>query len=165
MTTRREFLKVGGATIAAFYIDGHVRVYHGEQTKLPKHYVSREKLCSRATVDYWVNAMDGQPFFVINKAVDSGLLQVLEHEIVPKLEKRAPLQEIYDDKTCSRFAIIFDRDAQNHFASFRTKFQCIAEQIFHQLTNSLCIYFYGRKIERRSQFQINFFPLGNRSEF
>src|SRR5713101_9260809 len=25
----------------AFYIDGHVRVYHGELTKLPRHYVPR----------------------------------------------------------------------------------------------------------------------------
>ena len=46
------------------YVDGHVRVYHGEQTKLPKHYVSRQRLCLRAAVEYWVNAMDGQPFFV-----------------------------------------------------------------------------------------------------
>lgn len=58
------------------YVDGHVRVYHGEQTKLPRHYVSRERLCLRATTDYWVNAFDGQPFFVINKAVDPGLLNV-----------------------------------------------------------------------------------------
>ena len=44
----------------AFYIDGHVRVYHGELTKLPRHYVPRERLYLRATVDYWVNALDGQ---------------------------------------------------------------------------------------------------------
>src|SRR5437867_8024114 len=55
-----------------FYCDGHVRVYHGEQTPLPRHYVARERLCLRATVDYWVNAMDGQPFLYINKEVDPG---------------------------------------------------------------------------------------------
>jgi len=43
------------------YIDGHVRVYHGHQTKLPKHHVARQRLCLRATTDYWVNAMEGQP--------------------------------------------------------------------------------------------------------
>ena len=48
-------------------VDGHTRVYHGSQTKLPRHYVARQKLCLRATVDFWVNAMDGQPFFVNNK--------------------------------------------------------------------------------------------------
>ncbi len=42
------------------YIDGHVRVYRGSQTPLPRHYVARQRLCLRATVDYWVNAMDGQ---------------------------------------------------------------------------------------------------------
>jgi hypothetical protein len=48
-----------------FYADGHVRVYHGKLTALPKHYVARQRLYQRATVDYWINAMDGQPFFYI----------------------------------------------------------------------------------------------------
>ena len=34
--------------------------------------------------------MDGQPFFIINKAVDPGLLTVLENEIVPRLEQEIP---------------------------------------------------------------------------
>ena len=75
---------------ALFYIDGHVRVYHGKQTKLPKHHVARQRLCLRATTDYWVNAMDGQPFFYINKEVDPGLIQVVENEIIPRLEKENP---------------------------------------------------------------------------
>ena len=60
---------------AAFCVDGHVRVYHGEHTTLPRHYVARQKLCLRATTDYWVNALDGRPFFLINKAVDPGLAE------------------------------------------------------------------------------------------
>jgi hypothetical protein len=71
-------------------IDGHVRVYHGQQTQLPKHYVAREKLCLRATVDYWVNALDGQPFMVINQVVDPGLIRSIEEEILPRLENRSP---------------------------------------------------------------------------
>lgn len=47
---------------AVLYIDGHVRVYHGNMANLPKHYVARQKLCLRATCDYWVNAMNGAPF-------------------------------------------------------------------------------------------------------
>jgi hypothetical protein len=47
----------------AFYVDGQVRVYHGELTKLPRHDVARERFYLPATVDYWVNALDGQPFF------------------------------------------------------------------------------------------------------
>ena len=46
---------------ASLYVDGHVRVYNGKQANIPKHYVSRQKLCLRATCDYWVNAADGKP--------------------------------------------------------------------------------------------------------
>ena len=63
------------------YIDGHVRVYHGQQTRLPRHYVARQKLCLRATTDDWVNALEGQPFLVMNQAVDPGMLKVID-EIV-----------------------------------------------------------------------------------
>ena len=59
------------------YVDGHTRVYNGEQSQLPRHYVARQKLCLRATVDFWVNAMDGQPFFAVNKVVDPGLVKVI----------------------------------------------------------------------------------------
>jgi hypothetical protein len=50
---------------ATLYIDGHARVYHGSLTKLPRHYIARERLCLRATTDYWVNGLDGLPFFTI----------------------------------------------------------------------------------------------------
>jgi hypothetical protein len=40
------------AQAGVLYIDGHVRVYHGHQTKLPKHHVTRQRLCLRATTDY-----------------------------------------------------------------------------------------------------------------
>lgn len=95
------------------YVDGHVRVYHGNQTKLPRHYISRDKLCARATCDYWVNGMDGKPFFYINKTVDPGLLAVLENEIIPRLETDIPNQptkeELDADPHLSRFTIITDR--------------------------------------------------------
>jgi transposase-like protein len=74
------------------YIDGHVRVYNGNQTQLPRHHVARQKLCLRATTDYWVNAMDGQPFMVVNKAVDPGMIKVIENELLPELEARVPAQ-------------------------------------------------------------------------
>lgn len=48
------------ATLAG--VDGHVRVYHGDQTPLPKRYVSQKRLCLRGTTDYWVNDQEGQPF-------------------------------------------------------------------------------------------------------
>jgi len=70
----------------AFYIDGHVRVYHGDETKLPRHYVPRERFYLRATVDYWVNALDGQPFCYVNQAVDHGLVQAMRGDVLPWLE-------------------------------------------------------------------------------
>ena len=41
--------------ILFFYVDGHVRVYHGNKATLTKRFVSREKLCLAGTTDYWVN--------------------------------------------------------------------------------------------------------------
>jgi predicted nucleic acid-binding Zn-ribbon protein len=76
--------------------------------------VARQKLCLRATTDYWVNAMDGQPFFVLNQAVDPGMLKVLEHEIVPRLEKEIPNQptpeQLEADAKLHRFTLVFDRE-------------------------------------------------------
>jgi hypothetical protein len=110
----RTWMEQEPDAVGVFYVDGHVRVYHGSQTELPRHYVSREKLCLRATVDYWVNAMDGQPFFVVNKAVDPGLLQVLEKEIVPRLEDEVPgqpgLLELASSTMPHRFTLVFDRE-------------------------------------------------------
>jgi hypothetical protein len=98
-----------------FYCDGHVRVYHGETTPLPRHYVARERLCLRATVDYWVNAMDGQPFLYINKEVDPGLVQTLKNDVVPWLERLAtktPEQEqrLAEDPRAHWFTLVFDRE-------------------------------------------------------
>ena len=73
-----------------FYVDGHVRVYHGELAQLPRHYVARQKLYLRAAVDYWINALDGQPFFYVNQEIDHGLVQALGKDIVPWLETHAP---------------------------------------------------------------------------
>ena len=95
------------------YIDGHTRVYNGAQTNLPRHYVARQKLCMRATTDFWVNAMDGQPFFAINKAVDPGLVKVIEDDIVPRLLRDVPRpsQELLDaNPLLHLFMIVFDRE-------------------------------------------------------
>jgi hypothetical protein len=98
-----------------FYADGHVRVYHGKLTNLPRRYVARERLCLRATTDYWVNAMDGQPFFMVSCAVDPGLLKVLGEQIVPRLKTEVPNQptpeQLEADPLLSRFTIVFDREA------------------------------------------------------
>ncbi len=132
----QEWMQFDSEAAATLYVDGHVRVYHGNQTKLPKHYVSREKLCLRATVDYWVNAMDGQPFFLINKAVDPGLLQVLENEIVPRLEEDVPIKvtsEALDaDPFLHCFTLVFDREGYSPAFMKRMKDKRIACISYHK---------------------------------
>jgi len=118
------------------YIDGHVRVYHGQQTRLPKHYVARQKLCLRATTDYWVNAMDGQPFFLVNQAIDPGLIKVIEQDIVPELEKCVPNQpseqQRKEQPLLHRFVLVFDREGYSPDFLLRMKRLRIACQTYHK---------------------------------
>jgi hypothetical protein len=96
------------------YVDGHVRVYHGKQTKLPRRYVSRERLCLRGMTDYWVNDALGQPFFVVTTALTSGLLSMLKSEIIPRLLEDVPNQPseevLKEDIYLHRFVVLFDRE-------------------------------------------------------
>jgi hypothetical protein len=98
-----------------FYIDGHVRVYHGRLAQLPKHYVARQKLYLRAAVDYWINAFDGQPFFYVNQEIDHGLVQALREYMAPWVEANAPTtpehqQRMDSDPRIPRFTVVFDRE-------------------------------------------------------
>ena len=111
----QEWITRQNATELYFYCDGHVRVYHGDQTELPRHYVARERLCLRATTDYWINAMDGQPFLYVNKEVDPGLLATLKQDVIPWLEgnvAKTPEQEqrLAEDARAQWFTIVFDRE-------------------------------------------------------
>jgi hypothetical protein len=109
----REWMEAQPESAGTLYVDGHVRVYHGHLTQLPRRYVARQRLCLRGTTDYWVNAMDGQPFFAVTQAADPGLLQVLEEQIVPRLLTEVPQQPdaalLADDRWRARFTLIFDR--------------------------------------------------------
>lgn len=110
----RYWMEAEPESVGTFYVDGHVRVYHGKQTKLPRRYVSRQRLCLRGTTDYWVNDAIGRPFFVIEKPVDPGLIKVLDQEIVPKLLKDHPTQpdelELAQNPYLCRFVLVFDRE-------------------------------------------------------
>ncbi len=109
----REWMEAEPASAGTLYVDGHVRVYHGSLTALPRRYVARQRLCLRGTTEYWVNAMDGQPFFAVTAAADPGLLQVLEEQIVPRLLREVPGQpsaeELAADRYRARWVMIFDR--------------------------------------------------------
>ena len=120
-----------------FYVDGHVRVYHGELTRLPRHYVARERMYQRATVDYWINALDGQPFFYSNKEVDHGLVQGLREELAPWLEANAPISEEHQrrmdaDPRVPRFTIVHDREGYSPELALELQKRRIAVLTYHR---------------------------------
>lgn len=120
-----------------FYVDGHVRVYHGELTKLPRHYVARERLYMRATVDYWVNALDGQPFFYVNKEVDHGLVQAMREDVLPWLRTNGPVSaehraRMETDARVPRFTVIFDREGYSPDLFVELQEERIAALTYHR---------------------------------
>jgi hypothetical protein len=58
--------------------------------------------------------MDGQPFFVVTREVDPGLLTALREDIVPRLEREVPnqptLEDLSEEPQLHRFTLIFDRE-------------------------------------------------------
>ena len=118
------------------YVDGHVRVYHGHQTPLPRHYVARERLALRATTDYWVSAMDGQPFLLLHHPIDPGLIQVLRNDLLPWLDQHVPQQptteQLQDDPQLHRFTVVFDREGYSPELFEFSRRQRIAMLTYHK---------------------------------
>ena len=135
-TLAREWMEAAPQSAGTLYIDGHVRVYHGGLTELPRRYVARQRLCLRGTTDYWVNAMDGQPFFAVTQAADPGLLQVLEEQIVPRLRREVPGQPtdaaLEAEPARARFTLIFDRAGYSPEYFARMWAQRIAVITYHK---------------------------------
>jgi hypothetical protein len=132
-----EWMKLLPEQEMLFYADGHVRIYQGDLTALPRHYVSRQRLCVRATTDYWINAMDGQPFCYVNKAVDPGLIATLRNDLVPWLETHAPVSEAHrqrmaEDPRQPRFTVIFDREGYSPTFFSELQQQNIAVVTYHK---------------------------------
>ena len=132
----RDWMVADPPSAGTLYVDGHVRVYHGSAAHLPKHYVSRQRLCLRATTDYWINAADGQPFFVLHTPVDPGLLAVLENQIVPRLEQEVPGQpgvaELAADPFLDKFILVFDREGYSPDFLARMKQRRIGCLTYHK---------------------------------
>jgi len=132
----QEWMMEGPDEAAVLYVDGHVRVYHGKTKQLPKHYVARERLCLSATADYWVNAMDGKPFFVVSQPVDPGMLQVLERDIIPRLEQDVPSQpsaeQLGADPYLHRFTVVFDREGYSPAFLAKMKERRVACLTYHK---------------------------------
>jgi hypothetical protein len=118
-----------------FYADGHVRVYHGHLTQLPRRYVARQRLCLRGTTDYWVNGLGGEPFFVVTQPVNPGLLTVLRENIVPRLLAQAPqpsAEVLAADPRAVRFTLVFDREGYSPDTFAELKEKRIAVLTYHK---------------------------------
>jgi len=96
------------------YIDGHVNIYYGEQTKMPKRFVSRMRLCMSGSTDYYINDRLGQPFFVVSKEINGSMIETIKKEILPQMKSDIPNQpdanELENNPLLSKFMIITDRE-------------------------------------------------------
>ena len=110
----QQWLQDAPELAGTLYVDGHVRLYHGTLTELPKRYVSRQRLCLRGTTDYWVNDAVGKPFFRVERPIDHGMLEAIKSDIVPRLLQDVPGQpsdeELRADRYLCRFVLVFDRE-------------------------------------------------------
>ncbi len=91
-----------GAVMGFLYVDGHVRVYHG-QHPLPKAHVARMRISLPATSDYWVNDNAGDPLFVVTAEANASLSKML-----PQI-----LQQVRTLVGARRVTVIFDRGGFN----------------------------------------------------
>jgi hypothetical protein len=137
----REWMEGAGsetapeAGLGLFYVDGHVRVYHGGLGPLPRLYVARQKLCLRGTTDYWVNGLGGEPFFVVTQPVHEGLLAALRQHVLPRLLADAPPLEaapLATDPSAPRFTIVFDREGYSPKFFAEAQAQGIAVLTYHK---------------------------------
>jgi prepilin-type processing-associated H-X9-DG protein len=94
---RRRVEQHGQAT-GFLYVDGHVRVYHG-QHRLPKAHVARLRLSLPATTDYWINDSAGDPLFLITAEANAGLVKMLP----------SVLAEVRRLVGARRVTVVFDR--------------------------------------------------------
>lgn len=97
-----------------YYMDGHVQVYHGYLAHLGKKHVSRQRLCLPATMDFWINNNQGLPYFFVTSQVSEMLQQMLQDEIIPRLnvltKEKVPRQELDENSNLPRYTMVFDRE-------------------------------------------------------
>ena len=133
-----------GAALGFLYVDGHVRVYHG-QHPIPKAHVARLRIPQPGTTDYWVNDALGEPLFVVTAEANAGLVKMLPPILA---EVRALIGE-------RRVTVVFDRGGfspklfQQLFAAGfdvltyrRGRFRRVAQKNFREYAGSIA----GRKV-------------------
>jgi Transposase protein len=80
------------------YVDGHVRLYHGDR-KIPKVFSQKRQMVLPATTDYWVNDANGDPFFFITTEGNAFL-----NRAFPRV-----LEEVRDTLGSRPITFVFDR--------------------------------------------------------
>lgn len=97
-----------------YYVDGHAKVYCGDQANLGKKHISRMKLCLPAIMEFWVNNHHGMPYFVVTGEVNEKMGEMLQDKIIPKLMNEVALpvseQALMEDPDLPRFTLTFDRE-------------------------------------------------------
>ena len=110
----KDWMEENPELSAVLYLDGHIKLYYGQETSPPKRFVSRMRLCLSGTTDYWVNDVLGQPFFVVNKTISNGLIQTIKTDLLDRFNNDVPNQpthqELKEDKYKSRYMLVFDRE-------------------------------------------------------
>lgn len=109
----REWMSQEGCLY--FYVDGHVKVYHGHKALLPKKYIARQKLCMAGTTEYWVNNGQGLPYFMVAGTLNEKLKDALLNHIVPALVNEAhhlpSAADLAADPGLPLLTLVFDREA------------------------------------------------------
>ena len=100
---------------ATLAVDGHVKVYAGRKGRLPKHFVSRQKLCLPASASYWINALGGKPLLCLHKTLDPKMVAAIEADVVPALQDLGIVDAQAPDLTAQApghpaLTLVFDRE-------------------------------------------------------
>jgi len=110
----RYWMKEDKNLDGVLYVDGHVNIYYGKSVEMPARYVSRMRLCLSGSTDYWVNGALGQPYFVVHKTANEGMIKAISNDIIPELDKSVPHQPCAEDleknPLLHRYMIVFDRE-------------------------------------------------------
>jgi hypothetical protein len=109
MSQANEWARAEGTTI--YYIDGHAKVYCGDQANLGKKHISRLKLCMPAIMEFWVNNHHGMPYFVVTGEVNEKLGEMLSGQVIPRLKDQVALavseQDLLDNAELPCFTLTF----------------------------------------------------------
>jgi len=88
--------------VGVLYVDGHVRVYHGEKHRLGKTHVARRNLSMPAVTDYWVNDKNAEPLFVVTGTVNEKLIEAMKGRVLPAVRALVGAER--------RVMVVFDRE-------------------------------------------------------